>query len=100
MQNRNCRAELQPKAASRAAVEAAARAWVGTPYRHQGREHRVACDCLRKNEEKRGQGKNGVRVRFPLIAGTGFRIEAIDRLYLPGTPRFAGFNLWGTATPG
>lgn len=28
----------------------------------------------------------------------GFHIETMDSMYLPGTPRFAGFNLWGTAT--
>ena len=39
-------------------------------------------------------------MRFPLIAGTGFRIDAIESLTLPGTPRFAGFNYWGVAAPG
>ena len=35
-----------------------------------------------------------------LIAAAGFRIDAIETMYLPGTPRFAGFNFWGTAAPG
>ena len=35
-----------------------------------------------------------------LIASAGFRIEEIESMYLPGTPRFAGFNYWGTAAPG
>jgi ubiquinone/menaquinone biosynthesis C-methylase UbiE len=32
-----------------------------------------------------------------LIAESGFRIEDIETMYLPGTPRFAGFNYWGSA---
>lgn len=32
-----------------------------------------------------------------IIADAGFRIDALDKMYLPGTPRFAGFNYWGTA---
>jgi len=35
-----------------------------------------------------------------LIAEAGFKIAAIDTMYLPGTPRFAGFNYWGSATKG
>ena len=30
----------------------------------------------------------------------GFHIETLHSMYLPGTPRFAGFNFWGTATAG
>ena len=33
-----------------------------------------------------------------LIADAGFRIEDIETMYLPGTPRFAGFNYWGSAS--
>lgn len=33
-----------------------------------------------------------------LIADGGFRVEGIETMYLPGTPRFAGFNYWGEAT--
>lgn len=35
-----------------------------------------------------------------LIADSGFRIEGLETMYLPGTPRFAGFNYWGSATKG
>jgi len=27
----------------------------------------------------------------------GFRLDRLDSMYLPGTPRFAGWNEWGTA---
>ncbi len=32
-----------------------------------------------------------------LIGDAGFRIADIETMYLPGTPRFAGFNYWGSA---
>ncbi|MGH6871683.1 MAG: class I SAM-dependent methyltransferase [Rhizomicrobium sp.] len=32
-----------------------------------------------------------------LIADGGFRVERMETMYLPGTPRFAGFNYWGDA---
>ena len=32
-----------------------------------------------------------------LLEAAGFRVDAIDSMYLPGTPRFAGYNFWGTA---
>ncbi|HAH08812.1 MAG TPA: SAM-dependent methyltransferase [Alphaproteobacteria bacterium] len=32
-----------------------------------------------------------------LITGSGFRIDNLDSMYLPSTPRFAGYNYWGTA---
>lgn len=35
-----------------------------------------------------------------LIAEAGFRVEGLETMYLPGTPRFAGFNYWGSATRG
>ena len=35
-----------------------------------------------------------------LIRDAGFRVETMDTMYLPGTPRFAGFNYWGDATKG
>jgi len=35
-----------------------------------------------------------------MIADSGFRVEAMETMYLPGTPRFAGFNYWGTAVKG
>ena len=33
------------------------------------------------------------------IADAGFHIESSETMYLPGTPRFAGWNEWGVATP-
>ena len=33
-----------------------------------------------------------------MIADGGFRIDDMQTMYLPGTPRFAGFNYWGGAT--
>jgi ubiquinone/menaquinone biosynthesis C-methylase UbiE len=33
-----------------------------------------------------------------LIEQSGFRIDDMDTMYLPGTPRFAGFNYWGSAS--
>lgn len=33
-----------------------------------------------------------------LIRAARFRIEDIQKMYLPGTPHFAGFNYWGSAT--
>jgi len=35
-----------------------------------------------------------------LIQDSGFRIEGMETMYLPGTPRFAGFNYWGDAVKG
>jgi ubiquinone/menaquinone biosynthesis C-methylase UbiE len=32
-----------------------------------------------------------------LIQDSGFRITGMETMYLPGTPRFAGFNYWGDA---
>jgi ubiquinone/menaquinone biosynthesis C-methylase UbiE len=32
-----------------------------------------------------------------MIVDSGFRIEGMETMYLPGTPRFAGFNYWGDA---
>jgi len=32
-----------------------------------------------------------------LLQEAGFRVESQESMYLPGTPRFAGFNYWGTA---
>jgi ubiquinone/menaquinone biosynthesis C-methylase UbiE len=35
-----------------------------------------------------------------LIREAGFAIDDIETMYLPGTPRFAGFNYWGSASRG
>jgi len=32
-----------------------------------------------------------------IIEGSGFRIDDLQTMYLPSTPRFAGFNYWGVA---
>lgn len=32
-----------------------------------------------------------------VIADAGFRIEKLETMYLPRTPRFAGYNYWGEA---
>lgn len=33
-----------------------------------------------------------------LVAEAGFRIDDMETMYLPSTPRFAGFNYWGAAS--
>ena len=33
-----------------------------------------------------------------LLEQAGFKIKDMDMAYLPGTPKFAGFNYWGEAT--
>ena len=33
-----------------------------------------------------------------LIQDAGFKVEDMQTMYLPGTPRFAGFNYWGSAS--
>lgn len=33
-----------------------------------------------------------------MITSAGFRMDWMESAYLPGTPRFAGFNTWGAAT--
>ena len=33
------------------------------------------------------------------VAGAGFAIQSSDQMYLPGTPRIAGWSEWGVATP-
>ena len=32
-----------------------------------------------------------------VLAEGGFEVTALDSMYLPGTPRFVGFNFWGSA---
>lgn len=32
-----------------------------------------------------------------MVQDAGFRITGMETMYLPGTPRFAGFNYWGDA---
>ncbi len=33
-----------------------------------------------------------------LLTKNGFKIKQLETMYLPGTPRFSGFNYWGFAT--
>jgi hypothetical protein len=33
-----------------------------------------------------------------LLDKGGFSVDSIDSMYLPNTPRFAGFNYWGVAS--
>ncbi|MEP7210417.1 MAG: class I SAM-dependent methyltransferase [Alphaproteobacteria bacterium] len=34
-----------------------------------------------------------------LLDSGGWRIDRFETMYLPGTPRFAGYNTWGAAVP-
>lgn len=34
-----------------------------------------------------------------LIAAAGFHLDPVHSAYLPGTPRLAGYNTWGAASP-
>ncbi|MFA5119541.1 class I SAM-dependent methyltransferase [Zavarzinia sp.] len=33
-----------------------------------------------------------------LLRAAGFRLDKLESMYLPGTPKIAGFNYWGSAT--
>ena len=44
-----------------------------------------------------GGGCNLNRDIPALIEGAGFAIDNLETMYLPGTPRFTGFNYWGSA---
>jgi ubiquinone/menaquinone biosynthesis C-methylase UbiE len=47
---------------------------------------------------KRFLGGCNLNRDIPALLGAGdFRIDRMDSMYLPGTPRFAGYNVWGTA---
>jgi ubiquinone/menaquinone biosynthesis C-methylase UbiE len=46
-----------------------------------------------------GGGCNLNRDIPALIEAGGFAIDDLQTMYLPGAPRFAGFNYWGTARP-
>jgi ubiquinone/menaquinone biosynthesis C-methylase UbiE len=39
------------------------------------------------------------REMAPLIESVGFRFDDLQSRYLPRTPRFAGYNTWGSALP-
>lgn len=48
---------------------------------------------------KRIAGGCNVNRRIPqLIEQAGFKIEDLDTMYLPGSPRIAAFQYWGSAT--
>ena len=32
-----------------------------------------------------------------MIRAAGFEIQSMEQMYLPSTPKFAGYNYWGTA---
>ena len=34
-----------------------------------------------------------------IIENSGFNIKEIETMYLPSTPKFAGYNYWGFAKP-
>ena len=46
-----------------------------------------------------GGGCHLTRAVPELIEAAGFHIADMETMYLPSTPRFAGFNYWGTAKP-
>ena len=47
---------------------------------------------------KRLAGGCNVNRKIPhLLEEGGFKIKNLEQMYLPDTPRFAGFNYWGTA---
>ena len=48
--------------------------------------------------KKIGGGCHVGRAIPKLIRDGGFAIKDMETMYLPGTPRFAGFNYWGSAT--
>lgn len=70
-------------------------------------EHGLAPDARvarRQNQFNRVWGKiaggcNLNRDIAGLIAGAGFDVARKESMYLPGTPRTLGFNIWGVARP-
>ena len=77
--------------------------------KHSGRlifcEHGKAPDeAVRRWQDRlnplwrRGGGGCNLNRDIPaLIEAAGFRIDDLQTMYLPSTPRFAGFNYWGSA---
>ena len=69
------------------------------------REHGKAPDqAVRRWQDRlnplwrRGGGGCNLKRDIPaLIEAGGFRIDNLETMYLPGTPRFAGFNYRGSA---
>jgi ubiquinone/menaquinone biosynthesis C-methylase UbiE len=68
-------------------------------------EHGEAPDAAVANWQKRINptwrrllgGCNLNRPIMALIRNARFEVHEYDQMYLPGTPRIAGFNVWGTA---
>ena len=48
--------------------------------------------------KKIGGGCHVGRAIPKMIQEGGFSVQDMETMYLPGTPRFAGFNYWGSAT--
>lgn len=46
-----------------------------------------------------GGGCNLNRDIPALLEQSGYRVDSLNTMYLPGTLRIAGFNVWGTARP-
>ncbi len=69
-------------------------------------EHGAAPDAgVRKWQDrvnpiwKRLAGGCNINREIPhALEGAGFKIEEIDTMYLPGTPKIAAFQYWGSAT--
>ena len=71
----------------------------------RGRHGEAPDEDVRKWQErinpiwKRLAGGCNINRRVPqLIEESGFKIEDIDTMYLPGSPKFAAFQYWGSAT--
>ena len=45
-------------------------------------------------------GCNMNRPMAEVISGTGWKIEGMETMYLPNTPKILGFNVWGSASAG
>jgi hypothetical protein len=43
-------------------------------------------------------GCNITRDTRELLREAGFTVDAVEQMYLPGTPSIAGFNTWGDAS--
>jgi SAM-dependent methyltransferase len=71
-------------------------------------EHGMAPDDSVRRWQKRiepiwrviGGGCHLMRDIPGLIRSAGFKIEKLETMYLPRSPKWAGFNYWGSARPG
>jgi len=70
-------------------------------------EHGVAPDDAVRHSQRRiepiwraiGGGCHLTRDIPAMVRAGGFSLETLQTMYLPGTPRWAGFNYWGVARP-